>query len=474
MIFRLKDVVSLGLLAIMVSGTAFAKNAGWAYYEFLEDPINTRSISMGSAGTALPENRGIYFYNPALPSISSRTYVSFDYGRQYSDLDRAHIESAIIAKSWFLDLGFTTHSTGEFKIADETGVYNNSTQTNQSIVGVLGGGFIRDNYSAALTFTGIQSKIGEFSSYGLCGNAGIMVTLIDKKLYAGASALNIGRNSSYFDKHDLNLDYLPFTVRGGVSWNDTINKKYAFSVAGDVVYSKNYQTVMVPVGVEFWLFPVLAIRAGKRINFESDLFSIGVGLKIANLAFDASFIPSRTGDDFGLKWSSGLTYSIASPKKATADRKNVTTDTSATVDDTIPQSKRDTVPSFRAPVERKIIKKTIDSDSLNQKDTLNVQLIDSVSTGKNDTDTISDAAVPSQNQNPDATSIEPKRVPLTTDTTVQKESSKGSEMQVPAVQSTAKRSIIEEDGALTPAVSDSVSVPVTQPKDSLGTTGKTN
>ena len=68
MIFRFRNVIYLGLLAIMASGSAYAKNAGWAFYEFLEDPINTRSISMGSAGTALPENRGIYFYNPALLS----------------------------------------------------------------------------------------------------------------------------------------------------------------------------------------------------------------------------------------------------------------------------------------------------------------------------------------------------------------------------------------------------------------------
>ncbi|HMA66157.1 MAG: hypothetical protein ACM31E_12255 [Fibrobacterota bacterium] len=474
MIFRFRNVVSLGLLALMVSGTAYAKNAGWAFYEFLEDPINSRSISMGSAGTALPENRGIYFYNPALPSITSRTYASFDYGRQYSDMDRAHIESAIISKTWFLDFGFTSHSTGEFKVADETGVYNGYTQSNQSIVGMLGGGFIKDNYSAALTFTGLQSKIGEYTSYGLCGNAGIMVTLIDKKLYAGAAALNIGRNSSYFDKKNLNLDYLPFTVRGGVSWNDTINKKYAYSVAADVVYSKNYETVMVPVGVEFWLFPVLAIRAGKRINFESDLFSIGVGLKVANIAFDVSFIPSRTGDDFGLKWSSGLTYSIASPKKTLAARKSELTDSSSIKVDSSAAIKRDSVPSFRAPVERKIIKKASDADSANVKDTLDGQLVDTVSSKGSVTDTVPQPVVTPQMHSLDTTAVKPQPDPLTTDTTVQKESEKSIEQKEPAVQSTVKKSIIEEDGALTPAVSDSVPVPVSQPKDSMSTVKDTD
>lgn len=479
MISRLKIMISLGLLAVMAAGTAHAKNAGWAFYEFLEDPINSRSISMGSAGTALPENRGIYFYNPALPSITSRSYVSFDYGRQYSDMDRAHVESAIISKSWFLDFGFTSHSTGEFKVADETGVYNGFTQSNQSIVGMLGGGFIKDNYSAAVAFTGIQSKIGEYTSYGLCGNAGIMLTLIDKKLYAGAAALNIGRNSSYFDKHNLNLDYLPFTVRGGASWNDTLNKKYAYSVAADVVYSKNYETVMVPIGVEFWLFPVLAVRAGKRINFESDLFSIGVGLKVTNLAFDVSFIPTRTGDDVGLKWSSGLTYSLALPKKSQAAKKSDVPDTSSSTADTTGAAvKTDTVPLYKAPVERRIIKKVSDTDSTvakdTLKDTLKVQQIDTTgATGVIDTVT-QPVAGPSK-ELPDTTSGKSQPVPLTTDTTVEKTSEKSSTQELPAVQSTIKQSVIEEEGALTPDVSDSVPLPVTSPKeDSPGTVGDTD
>lgn len=479
MISRLKIMISLGLLAVMAAGTAHAKNAGWAFYEFLEDPINSRSISMGSAGTALPENRGIYFYNPALPSITSRSYVSFDYGRQYSDMDRAHVESAIISKSWFLDFGFTSHSTGEFKVADETGVYNGFTQSNQSIVGMLGGGFIKDNYSAAVAFTGIQSKIGEYTSYGLCGNAGIMLTLIDKKLYAGAAALNIGRNSSYFDKHNLNLDYLPFTVRGGASWNDTLNKKYAYSVAADVVYSKNYETVMVPIGVEFWLFPVLAVRAGKRINFESDLFSIGVGLKVTNLAFDVSFIPTRTGDDVGLKWSSGLTYSLALPKKSQAAKKRDVPDTSSSTADTTGAAvKTDTVPLYKAPVERRIIKKVSDTDSTvakdTLKDTLKVQQIDTTgATGVIDTVT-QPVAGPSK-ELPDTTSGKSQPVPLTTDTTVEKTSEKSSTQELPAVQSTIKQSVIEEEGALTPDVSDSVPLPVTSPKeDSPGTVGDTD
>jgi|GEM_PF-1067349 len=346
-----------------------AGREGWAYYEFLEDPVNSRSVAMGTAGTALPENRGISFYNPALPSLASRSYLSFDYGRQYDDLGRAQLEFALVAQSWFFNIGFQSQSTGEFQVTDETGIIDGATQTEQSTIGVLGGGFKKSNYAAGISLSAIQSKIADSTSYGLLGSAGITVNLLEDKLYAGAAVFNVGRNSSYLDYDDISNDNLPLTVRGGVSWNDTLKVKYPYTVALDVVYSKNYQTVMVPVGVEFWLFPALAIRAGKRINFESDLFSLGVGLRLENLTFDAAFTPVKVVSDVGMKWSTGLTYRLASPKKKAAKKaaapvidttKTAITDTAKTVRQ---EATKDSVPAFKTAVERKIIRKAAGVES---------------------------------------------------------------------------------------------------------------
>jgi hypothetical protein len=126
-----------------------------------------------------------------------------------------------------------------------------------------------------------------------------------------------------------------------------------------MVYSKNYQKLMVPVGVEFWLLPALALRVGKRFNFDSDLFSLGIGLRLENIGFDAAFTPTRVVSDVGVKGSMGLIYYLASPKKKaqktvekpTVSTQNIVTDTTQ---DTVLVNKVDSIPTFKVPVERKI------------------------------------------------------------------------------------------------------------------------
>src|SRR5262249_9164687 len=148
-----------------------------------------------------------------------------------------------------------------------------------SSLGTLGGGFRKSNYSFGITLNGVQEKIANYTSYGLMGSAGAVFNIIPDKLYGGLAVFNFGRNSSFLDStRSLQNDNLPLTFRGGLSWNDKFKTKYPYTIAVDMVYSKNYQKLMVPVGVEFWVLPALALRIGKRFNFDSDLLSLGAGL----------------------------------------------------------------------------------------------------------------------------------------------------------------------------------------------------
>jgi hypothetical protein len=359
-------------LLFSIHSIVFASAKGNAFYEFIEDPINSRSIGMGTAGTAVPDNRGFTFYNPALPSLNKRPYLSFDYNRQYEDLGRGQAEFSWISEKWFCDIAFLSQSKGDFQITDEQGIKDGATGTNQSSMGTLGGGFRKSSYSFGITLSGVQDKIANYTSYGLMGSAGAVFNIIPDKLYGGLAVLNFGRNSSFLDTtHSLDRDYLPLTFRGGLSWSDKLKAKYPYTVAVDMVYSKNYQKLMVPVGVEFWLLPALALRIGKRINFDSDLFSFGTGLRLENIGFDAAFTPTRVVTDVGVKWSMGITYYLASPKKKVGKTvnkilidttKNITADSAQA---TAPVTKIDSIPAFKAPVERKINRnKAVDTNHI--------------------------------------------------------------------------------------------------------------
>lgn len=351
--------------------SSFAGKKGNAFFEFLEDPINSRSIGMGTVGTALPNNGGFSFYNPALSAINKRPYLSFDYGRQYGDLGRANPEFALVSDAWFFGVAFLTQSSGTFQLADERGLIEGATQSDQSSVGVVSGGIKKNAYAFGLSINGIQNKIGEYSSYGVTGSVGAIFNLLPEKLYFGVSVFNFGRNTSFLDsKRSLNDDHLPLTFRSGLSWSDKLIMKYPFTFAVDVVYSKNYEQIIIPVGLEFWIHPALAIRIGKRFYFEDDLFSLGTGLRFDNFGFDAAFTPTRTVSDVEMKWSMGISYYLASPKKKTD--KSISrheTDAVKAANDSVEDSAfivhNDTVPVFKVPVERKIIrKKVIDSSDV--------------------------------------------------------------------------------------------------------------
>ncbi len=358
--------------------SALAEGKGSAFFEFLEDPINSRSIGMGTAGTALPNNGGFSFYNPALSAINKRSYLSFNYGRQYGDLGRANPEVAWVSEAWFLGVGFLTQSSGTFQLTDERGLIEGATQSDQSSMGVLSGGFKKEAYAFGLSINGIQNKIGEYTSYGVTGSVGAIFNLIPEKLYVGVSVFNFGRNTTFLDTtRSLSDDHLPLTFRSGLSWSDKLKMKYPYTFAVDVVYSKNYERIIIPVGMEFWIHPAFAIRIGKRFNFEDDMFSLGTGLRFDNLGFDAAFTPTVTVSDVGMKWSMGISYYLASAKTKTNKTVNKpSADTMKAANDSVKDSvlsvHNDTVPVFKVPVERKIIrKKAIDSNNV---------LIDSIKT----------------------------------------------------------------------------------------------
>lgn len=285
-----------------------------AGFGYAEEPVNPRKVAMGSAGTAL-EGGGFTFYNPALPSIIDRPYISCEYGRLYNDLGRGMPEFALNFPKWFIGGAFQSQSI-DFQFADEQGIMEGVTGVEQSTLGSLDIGFTKQQFAFGVAINGFQHRIAEYKSFAFSGSAGLLYSIVPGKLTAGAAVLNaFGRNTGMLDSvKTWSHSNMPLTGRAGAAWSDTMGKM-SYSVAADIVYSDNYGEVMVPIGVEVWLLPSIAVRVGKRFNHPTDLFSAGVGFAWENLAFDASFVPCRYVSDYSLKWGMGITYSLKKKEK---------------------------------------------------------------------------------------------------------------------------------------------------------------
>lgn len=303
-----KGVMMIGLvLALLLIRNTLAAEA---YYGFIEEPINSRASAMGSAGTALSNGGGFSFFNPALPSLS-RPYVSLEFGKLFEDLGRGQVELSTNFSRWFLGGSFQSQSI-EFPYADERGP-KDAYGSEQGLMATVSVGIKRDRLALGLAVNGIHERIANDYSYGLTGSAGAIYTMIPEKLVSGVAILHFsGRNTGFIDTLDDHFrhDKLPMSARAGVSWTDSIKEKIPYTVSTDIAYSFNYEKLMVPIGLEAWVLPVLALRLGKRINHPTDVMTMGIGLKLANLNYDVAFVPIRHERDLEMKWTMGLTYEL--------------------------------------------------------------------------------------------------------------------------------------------------------------------
>jgi len=311
----------------MITAASEGRAAGSAWYNFLEEPINPRAMAMGSAGTALGCG-GASFYNPAALSLRKAPYIAFEFGKLYDDLGRGYLETGWLFPGWFTGLSFQSQSV-QFQYATEQGKVD-SYGLQQSAAGSLTGGFRKNNFALGVGINGIYDRLAGSSSWGFSLSGGAVYSLIPGVLDIGAAYMHgYGRGTGYLDTTNaLHNNQLPSSARIGTAFQHSINGNFPFVISADFVYNTNYEKLTVPLGVEMWVLPALAVRLGKQFNHPADLFSAGVGLQWENLKFDASFVPFRLVSETNVKWSIGLTYELASVaenkgrKAASAEQKS--------------------------------------------------------------------------------------------------------------------------------------------------------
>lgn len=310
-----RTVLMIGsVIALSLTGNTLAAGA---YYNFAEEPINTRASAMGTAGTALLNGGGFSYYNPALPFLSQPN-VNLEFGKLFEDLGRGQLELVGNFTKWFVAASIQSQ-TIEFEYADERGIKSGSIGSEQGVLASISAGLKKERFALALAVNGIHDRIAGDYSYGFTGSVGALYQVIPQKLIAGASIIHFyGRNTNFIDTLDTHFgeDELPRTIRAGVSWTDSLKGKIPYTISSDVVYSFNFDKLMVPIGAEAWVLPMLALRLGARIKHPTDVLTFGMGLKLANLLYDVAFTPMNYEGDVKMKWTMGLTYQLPFASKS--------------------------------------------------------------------------------------------------------------------------------------------------------------
>ena len=317
---KMKKRATSTLLSIVAVACFF--HGAWAdidefgRFQIAEEPTTPRISAMGGAGTAL-SGGGFGLYNPASPAFATAPFLSLEYGTlpgdPSGDLSKWKIESAWMFRKWFAGASLAVHST-DFQTTTPEGWLGNMSSF-QAIQATLNGGFIIGRFACGHSFNFLQERNGDETYQVLTYSPGILFQLVPNKIALGASLLHYVRLDTSLARFAWfgGAIGLPRYVRAGVSWTDTLHRaSLPFTAALDVVYSEVYKRLMVPVGLEVWVLPSLAARAGVRLNDQSTIAHFGVGVRSDFIAFDFDYGITRPvqGASIEQKWLLGLTLSL--------------------------------------------------------------------------------------------------------------------------------------------------------------------
>jgi hypothetical protein len=302
-------------------------------FQMLEEPVNPRNVALGNAGTALA-GKGFAGYNPALPFLVKKSYLSAEYGMHpKADLKHAQLETAILFERWFM--GLSVHSESIDDIYATTwlgGLPSGDVSFSSQFTEVsLDLGFSQwDDLAFAVSVNALQDRIEEEYAYAFTISAGAVFNPVPDRLYCGLSLLNLGIVTSPMNVTDNGKNWgkgerVPFNSRLGLAWKDVL-RDIGYTIAFDVVYRNVRDPDLpftryiadrftFPLGIEVRPVAPLALRIGKRINHATEAISFGLGLDLDPLTVDASFVIPKLVDDSEIKWVTGITYYLRKPEK---------------------------------------------------------------------------------------------------------------------------------------------------------------
>jgi len=299
--------------AVLLLSAIRIHSADFAYFNYVQEPLNPRCIALGGAGTALSYG-GFAFYNPAAAAFAERSFVSLDFGQQWSDLTRGSVETAWVLDRWFIG-GTFVGRTVDYPLADETGILPGSGASQETMLSLFTG-LRHSRYSVGIAANALPHFIGGENAFAVSASGGVSALVIPGKLTVGAALLQAGRyhRGFYSKEFSAHRDSMSTMVRAGAAYNDIIKGALPFTVTADIEYEYGEDRLMVPAGIEFRPLEPVAIRIGKRFNHYSDVMTFGIGLHWENIAFDAAFVPTVLDETVNRsvdwKWLMGVRYEL--------------------------------------------------------------------------------------------------------------------------------------------------------------------
>lgn len=301
----MRKYIAISLLTLLfITNLSGFEKVGVTSFQFLKISPDPTIAAMGGAYAAISRGTQSMYGNPAA-LVMQKGFGTFISQTDYV-FDTKH---TAVAASW----GFDGWALGVFSTSIDYGSIEVTDINNLGYLpdGSFNPGLTGDVLSMSATEmgVGVSQRLTDKFSYGLVGkwvaedfseiqaellawDIGVLYNSGFRTIQLAASLRNFGPQVEYIEQSYP----LPQTMNLGISaellGEDSPllleSPLHTILVTADLVQPRDYDQ-QYNVGTEYSLKDLLFVRAGYRINYDTEGFNMGLGFKLRNVALDYGF-----------------------------------------------------------------------------------------------------------------------------------------------------------------------------------------
>ncbi|MDD5688209.1 MAG: PorV/PorQ family protein [Elusimicrobia bacterium] len=297
--FKMLSAVMLSVMFTCVTCISNAEaGVGSSTMQFLKLGVGAKQEGMGGAQAAVAEDVNSVYWNPAGLGSVSATELSFMHlshfeGISYEYLAIGHPiseDSTIGLQIMYLNYGSirktledvygaydTAGSLGNYSAKDMGGAISYGKQVDETI-----------NIGGSLKM--VSQKIDTDSASGFGLDLGAEYVPVKGGIQLGLAVQNIGGK--------VGSDSLPGNIKAGLGKKLSVfESENNLTIAADINYGLDTDSMRENIGMELLIAEMLSIRAGYKIGYDEESYTLGGGFKIAgessSFDMDYAFIPTK-------------------------------------------------------------------------------------------------------------------------------------------------------------------------------------